>query len=88
MKQNLIDKVIKKLISMLESVGSMINSVPSREENARVRQSPLMKAKMWEKDETKKAPVRKTSVKTTSRRKGKRDTATQVFNHPRKDFHA
>lgn len=87
MKLYLVDKVIKKLIGILETVGSLINSLPSKDEKPRVRQSPMMKAKMWEKDETKKPPKKTPSSKGNSRRKGNRDAATQVFNHPRKDYH-
>lgn len=87
MKLFLVDKVIKKLISILESVGSLINTLPK--EGEKVRQSPLMQAKMWEKDESKKIPIKKAKLgQANSKRKGKRDTSTEVFNHPRKDFHA
>lgn len=87
MKLYLVDKVIKKLIGILETVGNLVNSLPAKDEKRRVRQSPLLKAKMWEKDDSKKAPIKKPSAKGNSRRKGNRDAATQVFNHPRKDYH-
>lgn len=89
LKLNFFDKALSKLIGLLESVGKILNQTPTKEENESIRQSPLMRAKLWEKNESKKSPVRKPSVKNaSSRRKGKRDTATETFNHPRKDFHA
>ena len=89
LKLKLMDKVIKKFIGILESVGKFLNQVPSKEENANIRQSPLMREKLWEKNQEKKNPIRKPSAKNAATRpKGKRDNATEIFNHPRKDFHA
>jgi hypothetical protein len=89
LKLNLIDKVMKRFIGILENMGKFLNQVPTKEENANIRQSPLMREKLWVKSQNKKNPARRPSAKkTTTRPKGKRDKANEIFNHPRKDFHA
>lgn len=88
MKLNLINKVINKLIGILENTGSFINSLSKEKEKARLSQKSLNENKKWQFNEEKKQPIIKASKKSSSKRKGKRDTSTQVFNHPRKDYHA
>lgn len=88
MKLNLINNVIQKLIGILESVGSYINSLPTEKEKARFNKKKLNENKKWLIDEEIKRPIIKASKKASPKHKGKRDTSTQVFNHPRKDYHA
>ena len=48
LKLNLVDKVLKRVINALESLGKILNQVPTKEENQNIRQSPLMRGKLWE----------------------------------------
>ncbi len=81
-------KAKARITGLLRSIGELINATPSKEDNLKVRQSPLMRSHIWEKKSGKKDfQMRQKAIKGKKHThpRGKPDIATEVFNHPRED---
>lgn len=80
-----------KLVDLLGRIGSFINQTPTKLENSKLYHSPRFRTPLWASSKRSKktvVPVEKRPIKSSQRPKGRRQSETVIYNHPRKDFHA